>query len=126
MKKTIVFDFDGVIHTGYDGYRDGSIYGEIDFKLLDFMIELMDKFYVCICSNRPKQQILEHMNGLKYKGLEFVDGEKSLPFFKEEGKIGVSNSKVAGIVYIDDRGYRYSKLDKMKKDLEWIFKKEEK
>ena len=29
-RKTIVFDFDGVIHKGYDGWRDGSIYGELD------------------------------------------------------------------------------------------------
>lgn len=125
MKKTIVFDFDGVIHAGYDGYRDGSIYGSIDYELLDFIITLMDKFYICICSNRPKQQILDYMNALQYKNLEFVDGETNLPFFNEEGKIGVSNSKIAGIVYIDDRGYRYSKLDKMKKDLEYIFTKEE-
>lgn len=125
MKKTIVFDFDGVIHVGYDGYRDGSIYGSIDYELLDFIITLMDKFYICICSNRPKQQILDYMNALQYKNLEFVDGETNLPFFNEEGKIGVSNSKIAGIVYIDDRGYRYSKLDKMKKDLEYIFTKEE-
>lgn len=30
-KKTIVFDFDGVIHKGYKGWKDGSIYGEIDY-----------------------------------------------------------------------------------------------
>ena len=32
-KKTIVFDFDGVIHSGYRGYGDGSIYGKIDLDL---------------------------------------------------------------------------------------------
>ena len=123
MKKTIVFDFDGVIHTGYDGYRDGSIYGGIDLELLDFIKSLLDKYYVCICSNRPKQQIIDFMNDLCYNGLEFVDGETNLPFFNEEGKIGVSNSKIAGIIYIDDRGYRYSTFDKMKKDLDYIFNK---
>ena len=123
MKKTIVFDFDGVIHTGYDGYRDGSIYGGIDLELLDFIKSLLDKYYVCICSNRPKQQIIDFMNDLCYNGVEFVDGETNLPFFNEEGKIGVSNSKIAGIIYIDDRGYRYSTFDKMKKDLDYIFNK---
>lgn len=123
MKKTIVFDFDGVIHKGYDGYRDGSIYGEIDLELLDFIKSMFDKYYICICSNRPKQQIIDFMNNLCYNELEFVDGETNLPFFNEEGKIGVSNSKIAGIIYIDDRGYRYSNFDKMKKDLSYIFDK---
>ena len=125
MKKTIIFDFDGVIHKGYDGYRDGSIYGEIDLELLDFIKSLLDKYYICICSNRPKQQIIDFMNDMCYNELEFVDGETNLPFFNEEGKIGVSNSKIAGIVYIDDRGYRYSNFDKMKKDLSYIFDKGE-
>lgn len=43
MKKTIVFDFDGVIHTQYSGYKDGSIYGKIDDTVLDFMSELLKK-----------------------------------------------------------------------------------
>lgn len=40
-KKTLVFDFDGVIHKGYNGWKDGSIYGEIDFSLLAYIKELM-------------------------------------------------------------------------------------
>ena len=123
MKKTIIFDFDGVIHKGYDGYRDGSIYGEIDYELLDFIKQLLPKYYICICSNRPKQQIIDFMNNLNYNELEFVDAENNLPFFNEEGKIGVSNYKIAGIVYIDDRGYKYSTFDKMVKDLDYIFSK---
>ena len=87
------------------------------------MKSLLNKYYVCICSNRPKQQIIDFMNNLCYNELEFVDGETNLPFFNEEGKIGVSNSKIAGIIYIDDRGYRYSSFDKMKKDLSYIFDK---
>ena len=33
-KKTIVFDIDGVIHKGYKGWKDGSIYGTIDMDLI--------------------------------------------------------------------------------------------
>lgn len=122
MKKTIVFDFDGVIHQGYDGYRDGSIYGTINYELLDLIQQLLNSYYVCICSNRPKQQIIEYMNNLNYKNLEFIDAETTgnLPFFDVEGKIGVSNYKIAGIIYIDDRGYKYSTLSKMKKDLQYL------
>ena len=63
------------------------------------------------------------MNNLCYNELEFVDAETNLPFFNEEGKIGVSNYKIASIVYIDDRGYKYSTFDKMVKDLDYIFSK---
>ena len=34
--KTIVFDFDGVIHRGYKGWKDGTIYGKIDIDLIEY------------------------------------------------------------------------------------------
>ena len=58
-KKTIVFDFDGVIHSGYRGYRDGSIYGKIDLDLLDYIKDLMKNYYIVISSNRPAEQIVK-------------------------------------------------------------------
>jgi len=61
-KKTIVFDFDGVIHKGYKGWRDGTIYGEIDYELLNYIKELMDDYYIVISSNRPAEQIVEFLN----------------------------------------------------------------
>lgn len=64
MKKTIVFDFDGVIHTEYLGYKDGSIYGKVDDKILEFILELLESYYVVISSNRPAKQIVDFMNGI--------------------------------------------------------------
>ncbi len=64
-KKTLVFDFDGVIHTGYKGYKDGSIYGKIDYELLEFIYKLMEKYYIVISSNRPAEQIVSYMNNDK-------------------------------------------------------------
>ena len=69
MKKTIVFDFDGVIHIGYNGWKDGSIYGGIDINLLDYIKTLMKDYYIVISSNRPAQQIVEHLN--KVSDLKF-------------------------------------------------------
>lgn len=50
-KKTIVFDFDGVIHIGYNGWKDGSIYGGIDTNLIDYIKILMKDYYIVISSN---------------------------------------------------------------------------
>ena len=47
-KKTIVFDFDGVIHLGYEGWKDGSIYGHMNWALLDYIEELLEDYYVII------------------------------------------------------------------------------
>jgi hypothetical protein len=111
-KKTIVFDFDGVIHKGYNGWKDGAIYGEIDVDLLKYIRDmLLDKYYVAICSNRPAEQIVSFMNENFGEFLKFeLKDDKDL-FWSKDNVIGVSNKKIAGIIYIDDRGYRYKGLE---------------
>lgn len=117
MKKTIVFDFDGVIHKGYKGWKDGSIYGEIDFELLNYMKDLMNNYYVVISSNRPAAQIADYLTDLDI-GIEFEVFKKDLDknmYWNKENVIGITNEKAVGILYIDDRGYRYNNLENLKK-----------
>ena len=106
--KTIVFDFDGVIHTGYNGWKDGSIYGEIDTNIIDYIKILMKDYYVVISSNRPAKQIVEHMKKLDL-GVEFEIFNKDLDKNMYWNKKGI-----VGILYIDDRSYRYSNLEELK------------
>ena len=116
-KKTIVFDFDGVIHSGYRGYGDGSIYGEIDFDLLDYIKELMKNYYIVISSNRPAEQIVKYMNDLDY-GIEFKVFNKDMDenmYWNDSDAIGVTNQKAVGYLYVDDRGFRYENLEDLKK-----------
>ena len=116
-KKTIVFDFDGVIHSGYRGYGDGSIYGEIDFDLLDYIKELMKNYYIVISSNRPAEQIVKYMNDLNY-GIEFKIFNKDMDenmYWNDSDAIGVTNQKAVGYLYVDDRGFRYENLEDLKK-----------
>ena len=117
MKKTIVFDFDGVIHKGYKGWKDGSIYGEIDFELLNYMKDLMNNYYIVISSNRPAAQIADYLTDLDI-GIEFEVFKKDLDknmYWNKENVIGITNEKAVGILYIDDRGYRYNNLENLKK-----------
>ena len=116
-KKTIVFDFDGVIHSGYRGYGDGSIYGKIDLDLLDYIKELMKNYYIVISSNRPAEQIVKYMNDLDY-GIEFKVFNKDMDenmYWNDSEAIGVTNQKAVGWLYVDDRGFRYKNLEDLKK-----------
>lgn len=117
IKKTIVFDFDGVIHKGYNGWKDGSIYGKIDLDLLDYIKDLMKNYYIVISSNRPGEQIVEYMNELNY-GIEFKLFNKDMDenmYWNDSDAIGVTNQKAVGWLYVDDRGFRYKNLEDLKK-----------
>ena len=119
-KKTLVFDFDGVIHKGYEGWKDGSIYGKIDFALLDYIKELMKDYYIVISSNRPAIQIVDYMASLDC-GIEFEVFEKDFKdnmYWNKDNVIGVTNEKAVGILYIDDRGYRYKNLENLQQYLD--------
>ena len=119
-KKTIVFDFDGVIHKGYKGWNDGTIYGEIDLDLLYYIRKLMKEYYIVISSNRPAKQIVDYMNDLNC-GLEFELFEKNLEnnmYWNKDNIIGVTNEKAVGILYVDDRGFRYHNLTELRDFLE--------
>lgn len=121
MKKTIVFDFDGVIHKGYKGWKDGSIYGEIDYELLGYISQLLKRYYVVISSNRPAEQIVEFMNKLKLPELKFEVFKKDLDknmYWNKDNIIGVTNEKAVGILYIDDRAFRYNNINELIKFME--------
>lgn len=111
MKKTIVFDFDGVIHLGYKGWKDGSIYGLMNWRLLDYIEELMEDYYIVISSNRPAEQIVEYMNklGESIEPLKFEVFHKTNDnlYWNKDNVIGVTNDKAIGIIYVDDRALRY-------------------
>ena len=119
-KKTIVFDFDGVIHTGYKGWKDGSIYGEIDYGLLWYIKDLMKDYYVVISSNRPAEQIVNFLNKDANNPLDFEVFKKDMQgnmYWNKDNVVGVTNEKAVGIIYIDDRGYRYKDLKDLKTNL---------
>ena len=113
-KKTIVFDFDGVIHLGYEGWKDGTIYGTINWRLLDYIEELLEDYYVVISTNRPAQQIVDYFENIKenIEPLKFEVFKKDMSdnmYWNKDNVIGVTNEKAVGILYIDDRGFRYDK-----------------
>ena len=118
-KKTIVFDFDGVIHIGYNGWKDGSIYGRIDTNLLDYIKTLMKDYYIVISSNRPAQQIVEHLNMVSDLKFEIFNKDfgKNM-YWNKDDIVGVTNEKPVGILYVDDRAFRYNNLQDLQQFIE--------
>lgn len=105
--KTVVFDFDGVIHKGYNGWKDGSIYGTIDIELMSYIETLMNDYYVVISSNRPAEQIVEHLSGMGYS-VELFNKTPANMYWTKQRVIGVTNAKPIGILYVDDHGFRFN------------------
>ena len=103
MRKTIAFDFDGVIHKYSKGWQDGSIYDTIDFELLNFMKELLENYNIVIYSTRDPKQITNYLNELGIMKFETFNST----FWDKKNVIGVTNTKPAAILYIDDRALEY-------------------
>ena len=79
------------------------------------MIYLMDEYYIVISSNRPADQIVNHMNKLQL-GVKFEVFEKDMGpnmYWLKDDVIGVTNQKAVGVLYVDDRGYRYNSLSEL-------------
>ena len=121
MKKTIVFDFDGVIHQNYSGYKDGSIYGTINYELLHYIKSLLKNYYIVISSNRPASQIVEYMNNLDIDlKFELFNKTNENLYWKKDDTVGITNQKAIGILYIDDRGFRYDNSKDTKYNIKMI------
>ena len=59
-------------------------------------------------------------------GIDFEVFEKDLKdnmYWSKDNVIGVTNEKAVGILYIDDRGYRYRDLESLQKFMEEINEK---
>ena len=122
-KLTIAIDFDGVIHSYHDGWRDGTCYGypiEGAFKEIE---TLMERFNVFILTTRSAEDTKEWMDrwlGSELDGLEnpfpteVVPNDTDNPFWDKEGVLGITNRKLVAISYIDDRALRFTNWKDMK------------
>jgi hypothetical protein len=118
MPKTVGVDFDGVIHDYKEGWKDGSIYGELIPGALSSLSYLMREYAVFIHSTRDAAQILTWM---RWKTDDMIPITTVLPegdFWSKQGIILVTNRKFPAIAYIDDRAIRFENWIQAIDDLE--------
>lgn len=89
---TIVFDFDGVIHPYSKGWNGGEIYDDPDPECIPTLKWLIGEgFTVAICTART-DTLPKVRRWLAERGFPPIE---------------VTNQKPVGVLYPDDRGYRF-------------------
>src|SRR3989442_769984 len=58
-RPTVVFDFDGVIHSYHKGWQDGAIYGDLDLKGIQEAYER--GFAIAIVTARDVMSVADHL-----------------------------------------------------------------
>lgn len=79
----------------------------------------MKDYYIVISSNRPAKQIVNFLNKDANNPLNFEVFKKDMKenmYWNKDNIVGVTNEKAVGILYIDDRGYRYKGLEDLKRN----------
>ena len=110
--KTIAVDFDGVIHSYEDGWKDGSIYGELMEGALEGLAYLMDKYAVYVFSTRNPRQIARWIESKTAQAGKPIICTVKVPrsgFWNEQGRLLVTNVKLPAFAIFDDRGIRFKK-----------------
>lgn len=93
-RKTIVFDFDGVIHKYSKGWQDGSIYDEPVEGIKDAINELHKTYDITVVSTRCRE----------------LSGQIAVQRWLDDHHIEVdcvTSIKVPALVYVDDRGLTF-------------------
>jgi len=107
MKKTIAFDFDGVIHKYSKGWQDGKIYDEPVEGALEAIVELLIKGYkVSVFTTRENTAEVRNWIIDKLHECKAVVSKVFHQFPREDFE--VTNKKPIAIAYIDDRGIRFT------------------
>jgi hypothetical protein len=101
--KTIAVDFDGVMHNAYQGWGDGTCYGDPLPGSIDAIKHLSKKFNIIIFTAKVKSD------------RPLVNGKTGMLLVKEwlkkhdiaEYISDITSEKPRAELYIDDNGYRF-------------------
>lgn len=100
MSKTVVFDFDGVVHKYSKGWQDGTIYDEPNDNIKEVFEKLYEDGYeIVIVSTRCSQ----------YGGIKDIS-EWLKKYDLDKYVNSVTANKPPALVYVDDRALKYDPM----------------
>ncbi|MFW6310828.1 MAG: hypothetical protein ACOC1K_01185 [Nanoarchaeota archaeon] len=105
----IMIDFDGVIHSYHEGFKDGTIYGYVIDGAKEFIDELRKNHQIVIFTTRASKG-----NNPNYK-----EAIKDIGYWLNENDIYfdfITGDKLPAIIYIDDNAIRFENNWKEIKD----------
>lgn len=112
----IGIDFDGVIHTNSKGYYDGTIYDKPLPGTFEGLKKLSEKYTLVLFTTKAKPD-RGLINGRPTIELiwEWLDKHNMSQFISK-----ITSEKPRGVIYLDDKGYRFTDWDKCLTDLEQL------
>lgn len=101
----IAIDFDGVIYKNSKGYHDGTIYDDPIEGALDAIKDIHDKGYTIVIFTGKVKPDRPSPNSKTMIQLveEWLEKHNVRQYIKE-----VTSEKPRALVYIDDKGYRFT------------------
>lgn len=103
--KRLMIDFDGVIHSYHEGWKDGSIYGYVIEGSKEAINELSKTHQIVIFTTRVSpQQNLKHKRNLEEQEEMVGDWLTSHGIYFDF----ITADKLSAIAYIDDKGITFN------------------
>lgn len=115
--RTISIDFDGVLHSYEHGWADGTIYGTLldgAAAALHRLLAVPFAIIVQTCRTPPHRVA---MWITEQTGIPAIVDTGATRFWTRTDCILVTGSKLPAIIYVDDRGYRFTTWDQTLLDL---------
>jgi len=113
-RKPISIDFDNPIHRFSKGYSQVDIYDMPTPGAHEALKRLLKDYAVHILSARDAREILKWCRK-HFPDIKFALIPKSAPDWQKKDVVGITNTKLPSICYIDDRGIRFDNWENVLK-----------
>lgn len=107
QSTVVAIDFDGVLHDAYQGWGNGTCYGDPLPGAIDAIKELSKKYKIIIftAKAKPDRPLVNGKTGVELVK-EWFEKHNILNYIHD-----ITSEKPRAELYIDDNGYRFENWD---------------